>query len=70
VILGRTGRDSCREYRVVNLDVREAVFVESRGRNDDSIDRVVACMADIVATKFKASKIVDGVNWYFLLSLT
>lgn len=46
--LGKTGRDSCREYRVVNLDVRDVVFVESRGRNEDSIDLVVACMADIL----------------------
>jgi len=42
---GRTGRESWREYNVVNLDVLEAVGAANRGRKEDSIDRVVICAA-------------------------
>jgi len=69
VILGRTGRDSCREYRVVNLEVLEAFCVDNRGRNEESIDLVVACMADILEADLMASEFLGGINcvcWYFV----
>lgn len=42
---GRTGRESCREYRVVNLVVLVAVDGANRGRNDERMDFVVTCRA-------------------------
>jgi len=57
VIRGKTGRDSCREYRVVNFVDREVVFGDNRGRNEDSIDLVVACIADILEAEPLRSEI-------------
>ena len=38
---GSNGRGSCREYRVVNLDVFEIIDPDNRGRKADRIERVV-----------------------------
>jgi hypothetical protein len=47
-IEGRRGCESCREYRVVNFDVFDAVEVDRRGRNDERIDLVVTWAAAIL----------------------
>ena len=38
---GMTGRESCREYRVVNLVVLVAVGADSLGRKEERMDLVV-----------------------------
>jgi len=40
--LGSRGRESCRENRMVLREVLETVDADNRGRNDASIERVVA----------------------------
>lgn len=39
---GSNGWDNCREYKVVDLVAKVAVAGANRGRNDESIDDVVA----------------------------
>ena len=46
---GRSGRESCREYRVVNVEVFEIVRLDNRGRKDDRIDRVLT-WAELMST--------------------
>lgn len=46
-IEGRTGTESCREKRVVNLDTFEAAGADHRGRKADRIEWVVTCEAAI-----------------------
>lgn len=46
---GTRGSESCREYKVVYLEVADTVVVERRGKKPERIERVVTCNAAIVA---------------------
>ena len=48
---GRSGRVSCREYNVVNLEAFETEEVENRGRKVARIDEIVTCAAAILGRK-------------------
>jgi hypothetical protein len=49
--LGRRGRESCLENRVVFLEVRETVDADNRGRKEESIERVVTWAAAILTVE-------------------
>lgn len=44
---GITGRESCRECRMVDLDAKETAGRDNRGRKEERIEDVVTCLAAI-----------------------